>query len=118
MFIEAGYEDAVQSHGNDAFTFKFDGRYGRLDYVMASPSAKRLLEDAAVWQANSPEPYGYLYFNEPVETPETATAYASSDHDPVIIAIAPPGLSDDRGGRGGGPPGPPPGRGPGGSGIR
>lgn len=111
-FIDAGYEDAVHSHGNDAFTFKFDGRYGRLDYVMASPSAKRLLEDAAVWQANSPEPYGYLYFIDPVETPEEATAYASSDHDPVIVAIDPPGRS---GGRGGGPPGPPPGigRGPG-----
>jgi predicted extracellular nuclease len=93
LFIDAGYEDAVQSHGDDAFTFKFDGRYGRLDYVLASPSAKRLLEDAAVWQANSPEPYGYLYFNDPVDTPETATAYASSDHDPVIIAIDPPGQS-------------------------
>jgi len=93
LFIDAGYEDAVQSHGDDAFTFKFDGRYGRLDYVMASPSAKRLLDDAAVWQANSPEPYGYLYFNDPVDTLETATAYASSDHDPVVIAIDPPGRS-------------------------
>ena len=93
IFIDAGYEDAVQSHGDDAFTFKFDGRYGRLDYVMASPSAKRLLVDAAVWQANSAEPYGYLYFNEPVDTPETATAYASSDHDPVVVAIEPPGQS-------------------------
>ena len=90
IFIDAGYEDAIQSHGDDAFTFKFDGRYGRLDYVLASPSAKRLLEDAAVWQANSAEPYGYLYFNEPVDTAERATAYASSDHDPVVIAIDPP----------------------------
>ena len=93
LFIAAGYEDAVQSHGDDAFTFKFDGRYGRLDYVLASPSARRLLDDAAVWQANSAEPYGYLYFNDPVDTPETATPYASSDHDPVVIAIDPPGRS-------------------------
>jgi predicted extracellular nuclease len=47
---------------------------------MASPSAKRLVDDAEVWQLNSPEPYGCLYFNEPIDF----TAYASSDHDAVV----------------------------------
>ncbi len=99
VFIDAGYEDAVQTLGDDAFTYKFDGRFGRLDYVLASPSAKRLLDDAAVWQANSPEPYGYLYYLDPVETVETATAYASSDHDPVVVSIDSPGRSGSRGRR-------------------
>lgn len=89
VLVGAGFEDLVQSHGNDASTYKFDGRYGRLDYIFASPSAARIVEDTEVWQANSPEPYGYLYFNDPVDTPETATAYASSDHDPVIASVEP-----------------------------
>ena len=79
----AGYLDTVQRYGDDAFTYKFDGRFGRLDYVMASPLARTLVRDAAVWQANSPEPYGYLYSNDPIDD----TAYASSDHDPVVAAI-------------------------------
>lgn len=101
ILVDAGYEDLVQSHGDDAFTFKFDGRYGRLDYVLASSAASAITEDAAVWQANSPEPYGYLYFNDPVDTPETATAYASSDHDPVVLSIEPRSRSGGQGGRGG-----------------
>ncbi|MCI0543653.1 MAG: ExeM/NucH family extracellular endonuclease, partial [Actinobacteria bacterium] len=87
IFEDAGYRDLVERYDDDAFTFKFDGRYGRLDYIMASPSAKRLVDDAEVWQLNSPEPYGYLYFNEPIDL----TAYASSDHDAVLAAISKPG---------------------------
>lgn len=89
---DAGYVDTVEEDGGDAATFKFDGRYGRLDYVMASRAAADLIDDAAVWQANSMEPYGFLYFNEPVDTAETATPFASSDHDPVVVSLT--GSSD------------------------
>jgi len=84
IFEEAGYLDLVERYDDGAFTFKFDGRYGRLDYILASPSAKRLVDDAEVWQLNSAEPYGYLYFNEFIDM----TAYASSDHDAVTLAIS------------------------------
>lgn len=94
-FLDAGYEDAVATRGDDAATYKFDGRYGRLDYVLASPSAKRLLDDAAVWQANSAEPYGYLYYLDPVDD----SAFASSDHDPVVASLDAPGKSGRRGRR-------------------
>ncbi|MEO0494561.1 MAG: ExeM/NucH family extracellular endonuclease, partial [Actinomycetota bacterium] len=83
----AGYVDLIEVKGNDKSTYKFDGRYGRLDYLMASSSAVRIVADADVWQANSPEFYGNLYDNAPTETVETATAYASSDHDPVVLSI-------------------------------
>ena len=93
IFEEAGYLDLVEKYDDGAaFTFKFDGRYGRLDYIMASPSAKRLVDDAEVWQLNSPEPYGYLYFNEPIDE----TAYASSDHDAVVASISKPGKGPNR----------------------
>ncbi|MBW3605991.1 MAG: ExeM/NucH family extracellular endonuclease [Actinobacteria bacterium] len=91
IFTDAGYRDVVERY-DDTFTFKFDGRFGRLDYILASPSAKRLVDDAAVWHANAPEPYGYLYFNEPIDL----TGYASSDHDPVVVAISQPGRGRPR----------------------
>jgi predicted extracellular nuclease len=86
IFEDAGYLDLVKAYDDDSFTYKFDGRYGRLDYIMASPSAKRLVDDVAVWKINSAEPCGYLYFNEWIDL----TAYASSDHDPVLAAISQP----------------------------
>ena len=87
IFEDAGYENTVKSYDDGAFTYKFDGRYGSLDYIIASPSAKRLVDDAEVWQLNSPEPYGYLYFNEYIDL----TAYASSDHDALVASISKPG---------------------------
>ncbi len=87
IFEDAGYENTVKSYDDGAFTYKFDGRYGSLDYILASPSAKRLVDDAEVWQLNSAEPYGYLYFNEYIDL----TAYASSDHDALVTAISKPG---------------------------
>ena len=89
VFLDAGYADVIGQYGDDAFTYKFDGRYGRLDHVLASPSAKRLVTDAAVWQANSLEFYGNLYDNSPVDL----TGYASSDHDPVVASLDGPGRS-------------------------
>jgi predicted extracellular nuclease len=84
IFQRAGYLDLIDRYDHGAFTYKFDGRYGRLDYLLASPSARRLVDDAEAWHLNSPEPYGYLYFNEHIDL----TSYASSDHDAVVAALS------------------------------
>ena len=83
ILVDAGYVDLVQRDGDDAFTYKFDGRYGRLDYVFASPKLARKASDAEVWQINSPAPVGYLYDNDPIDR----TAHGSSDHDPVVVSL-------------------------------
>jgi len=83
ILVAAGYVDLVQRDGNDAFTYKFSGRYGRLDYVFASSSLASQATDAEVWQINSPAPYGYLYDNDPIDD----IAHGSSDHDPVVISL-------------------------------
>ncbi len=83
VLVDAGYVDLVQRDGDDAFTYKFDGRYGRLDYVFASPKLAKKASDAAVWQINSPAPVGYLYDNDPIDD----TAHGSSDHDPVVVSL-------------------------------
>ena len=83
VLVDAGYVDLVQRDGDDAFTYKFDGRYGRLDYVFASPKLAKKASDAAVWQINSPAPVSYLYDNDPIDD----TAHGSSDHDPVVVSL-------------------------------
>ncbi len=86
IFEEAGYTDLIEEFGDDAFTYKFDGRYGRLDHALASPTLVEDVRDAGVWQINSLEYYNNLYDVAPVDE----TAYASSDHDPVSVSLVPP----------------------------
>lgn len=81
--VDAGFTDLVAEHGDDAFTYKFDGRYGRLDYAFASPALSGRVTDAAVWQVNSRAPVGHLYHNDPVDD----SAHGSSDHDPVLVSV-------------------------------
>ena len=83
ILVDAGYVDLVERSGDDAFTFKFSGRYGRLDYVFASSKLARKVTDAEVWQINSIAPTGYIYFNDPIDQ----TAHGSSDHDPVVVSL-------------------------------
>ena len=83
ILVDAGYVDLVERYGDDAFTFKFSGRYGRLDYVFASKKLARKVSDAEVWQINSIAPTGYIYFNDPIDE----TAHGSSDHDPVVVSL-------------------------------
>ncbi|MFW2381483.1 MAG: ExeM/NucH family extracellular endonuclease [Acidimicrobiales bacterium] len=83
ILVDAGYVDMVQEQGDDAFTYKFSGRYGRLDYIFASSKIARKVTDAEVWQINSIAPTGYLYFNDPIDL----LAHGSSDHDPVVISL-------------------------------
>ncbi len=83
ILVDAGYVDLVQELGDDAFTFKFSGRYGRLDYVFASSKLSKKVSDAEVWQINSIAPTGYIYFNDPIDE----SAHGSSDHDPVVVSL-------------------------------
>ena len=83
ILVDAGYVDLVEKLGDDAFTYKFSGRYGRLDYVFASSKLARKVSDAEVWQINSTAPVGYLYSNDPIDN----SAHGSSDHDPVVVSL-------------------------------
>ncbi len=83
ILVDAGYVDLVEELGDDAFTFKFSGRYGRLDYVFASSKLSKKVSDAEVWQINSIAPTGYIYFNDPIDE----SAHGSSDHDPVVVSL-------------------------------
>lgn len=93
ILVDAGYTDLVQELGDDAFTYKFDGRYGRLDYAFASPSLADNVTATEVWQINSRAPYGYLYDNSPKPADAYPLYWASSDHDPVVVSLTSDGVN-------------------------
>jgi uncharacterized protein len=84
---EAGYVNTVGVLGDGAFTYKFSGRVGTLDYIFASPSAWEKVDDAAVWQTNSRASYVDLYDVDPIDL---TGPKGSSDHDPLVVSLRAP----------------------------
>lgn len=81
----AGYVDLVRELDDNAYTYVFSGRVGRLDYAFASPSLAPTVTETEVWQINSRAQYSDIYFRDPIDL---TSAEGSSDHDPVILALA------------------------------
>lgn len=81
----AGYVDLVREFDDNAYSYVFSGRVGRLDYAFASPSLAPKVTDTEVWQINSRAQYSDIYFRDPIDL---TSAEGSSDHDPVIVALA------------------------------
>ena len=86
IITDAGYTDLVATQDDDAFTYKFSGRVGRLDYAFSSPSLGPRVSDTEVWQINSRAQYADLYYIDPIDM---TSAEGSSDHDPVVVALDP-----------------------------
>ena len=86
---DAGYVSAVADLPvQDRSSYSFDGEFGSLDYAFLSPSLASAKTGADIWQVNSPEAVAYDYnsVNQPqLYAPD---AYASSDHDPVLVGLA------------------------------
>ena len=51
---DAGWTDLVATLGEDATSYAFDGRFGRLDHAFASPGSATAFADAAVWADQLP----------------------------------------------------------------
>ncbi|HEM47137.1 MAG TPA: ExeM/NucH family extracellular endonuclease, partial [Alphaproteobacteria bacterium] len=93
----AGFVDLIARFDSpEAYSFVFDGRAGRLDHALASPSLLPWVLGAAVWNVNTDEspalgceehnPPG-LYRADPLR---------ASDHDPVVVALRPVPEPDPR----------------------
>jgi hypothetical protein len=90
----AGYTNLVKAfHGDEAYSYVFDGQWGYLDYVMASSSLVPQVTGAADAHHNADEP-SVLDYNTDFKTPgQVASLYApdrfrTSDHDPVVAGLA------------------------------
>ena len=90
---DAGYVDLqAMFGGSDAYTYVFDGQWGRLDYVFASPSMAAQVTGAAAWHTNADEA-SVLDYNVNFKSPGQIVdlfapdAYRASDHDPVLAGL-------------------------------
>lgn len=90
----AGYSNLVKAyHGDDAYSYVFDGQWGYLDYVIASSSLVPQVTGAADVHQNADEP-SVLDYNTDFKSPGQVTSlyapdrFRTSDHDPVIAGLA------------------------------
>ncbi|WP_144006986.1 type I secretion C-terminal target domain-containing protein, partial [Pelomonas sp. KK5] len=81
--------------GGSGYSYVFDGASGRLDHGFTTASLAAKVTGVAEWHVNADEPTVIDYnteFKQPACTtcgPDyyTATAYRSSDHDPLVIGL-------------------------------
>jgi hypothetical protein len=91
----AGYGNLVEQFGGEeAYSYVFDGRWGYLDHALASPSLRSQVTGAGDYHINADEP-SVLDYNTNFKTPGQIAslyapdAYRTSDHDPVLVGLAP-----------------------------
>ncbi|VWB79034.1 endonuclease [Burkholderia arboris] len=90
-----GYTNLVARFvGDAAYSYVFRGEAGNLDHALATPPLAARVKAVHVWHINADEPAAL----QPVPDYKTAAhrlsyyapdAYRSSDHDPIVIDIAP-----------------------------
>ncbi len=85
--LESEFEDRTQS-----YSYLFDGRLGRLDHALGSPSLAAQVTGVTVWHINADEPPVLGYSQAFKTAGQRALLYApdafrSSDHDPVLVGI-------------------------------
>ena len=92
----AGYVNLPKAFGGDeAYSYAFDGQWGYLDHALASPSLRPQVTGAGDFHINADEP-SVLDYNTDFKTAgQLASLYApdpfrSSDHDSVLVGLAPP----------------------------
>jgi predicted extracellular nuclease len=82
---------AFQFHGEDAYSYVFDGQTGYLDYGLANGSLFRQVTGMTDWHINADEADLIDYDTSFKLTAQDAIyapdAYRSSDHDPVLIGL-------------------------------
>jgi hypothetical protein len=91
----AGYGNLVEQFGGaEAYSYVFGGLWGYLDHALASPSLRSQVTGAGDYHINADEP-SVLDYNTNFKTPAQVAslyapdAYRTSDHDPVLVGLAP-----------------------------
>lgn len=91
---DRGYTDLLaRFEGDTAYTYVFHGQAGYLDHALANEPLSAKVADATVWSINADEPRA-LDYNLEFKTAQHQAAYyspdpwRSSDHDPVLVALA------------------------------
>ena len=92
----AGFAELVKSRDAGSASYQFSGRLGTLDYVFGNAPAHAMVTGAAVWDINGDESIAMQYSRRHYNVVDfhTTSAFASSDHDPVLVGLnvkVPPG---------------------------
>jgi len=94
VFLQAGYFDLLaEFNGEHPYNYVFDAQAGYLDYALASPGLRDMVTGATAWHINADEPdlinYDTTFKQDSQDAIYAADAYASSDHDPVVVGLNP-----------------------------
>ncbi|MBI5945646.1 MAG: ExeM/NucH family extracellular endonuclease [Chloroflexi bacterium] len=90
----AGYVNMINHfNGTGAYSYVFDGQWGSLDYVFASPSLLAQVSGAADWHINADEPVILDYNTEFKSAGQVGSLYSAepfraSDHDPLLAGLS------------------------------
>lgn len=96
-----GYLDLVARDQPDAYTYRFEGEVGNLDYALANPALAKQVQSAQVWHINTDESALFDY-NDSIKDPGEKhyerkssavplfkpDAFRASDHDPIVVGIS------------------------------
>jgi predicted extracellular nuclease len=93
--VNAGYKDVARElEGELAYSYRFSGLLGSLDYALANEQAFDAIVDVTEWHINADEYAGFDYTSElpfsSTSKPDvflSESPYRSSDHDPVIVSL-------------------------------
>ncbi|MBF7071909.1 ExeM/NucH family extracellular endonuclease [Glaciecola sp. MH2013] len=93
--LNAGFKDVARElDGPLAYSYRFAGQLGSLDYALANEAAFELVVDVTEWHINADEYAGLDYSlgfpRSSADKPASflsENVYRSSDHDPVIVSL-------------------------------
>ncbi|WP_285163442.1 ExeM/NucH family extracellular endonuclease [Shewanella goraebulensis] len=89
----------AQAHGAATYSYSYNGELGNLDHALGNSSLAARLVAIEDWHINSVESNLFEYSSKYTgELAKSDNVYSSSDHDPVLIALAYPQASETKDG--------------------
>ncbi len=90
--LAGGYTDLLAQYvGESAYTYRFDGQLGYLDYALAGSGLLDQVTGATVWHINADEPdlldYDMTYKATAQDALYEPNAYRASDHDAILVGL-------------------------------
>lgn len=82
----AGYHSLAADAASTGYSFRYQGRHGSLDYVLANAALRPLVAQSSYWHINADEPRALDYAHAPAGNDQVP--WRSSDHDPLITDLA------------------------------
>ncbi|WP_299569121.1 ExeM/NucH family extracellular endonuclease [uncultured Shewanella sp.] len=89
----------AQAHGSATYSYSYNGELGNLDHALGNSSLAARLVAIEDWHINSVESNLFEYSSKYTgDLAKSDNVYSSSDHDPVLIALAYPQASETKDG--------------------